>query len=478
MTAANSRRWPAAGPGVSAAERRVAVAAAGGLIALALGSLSFANVAFHPDLQTLFPTILAGALVAMLVSAALLYNQYRQTRAIPYAFLATAYGFGALALAPYLLVLTRLPSPAGFGGDSRVVPWLWVVWHAGFALAGAGYVWSETFWNRHAREGGRAARIVRIYAGSIAGSALLVPIAILCFSQALPQLAEHGNFTQAFRWFVELPLLVVALGALIALAVLTRCETTNRLWFGVVLVAWVVETLIAGLFTHVPYGVAWYADALASLVWPTLLLVVQLVHANDQLTAFAAVKESLVEETLRDPLTGLYNRRGFDVRYEEALRSCAEAHAPLGLLAIDLDHFKAYNDHYGHVAGDEALRKVAAAMEHVANRPSDASCRMGGEEFAIVLRATDLDGASAVAERLRGYVIRMRIPHVYGGPQGILTLSIGVAVADAAAPQTSKELFERADKALYRAKRLGRNRFATYRDYAEQTNPSASGRAG
>jgi diguanylate cyclase (GGDEF)-like protein len=448
------------------------------LIALAVASVWFGNVAFQPNLEALFPTIAAAALVAMLVSATLLYNQYRQTRAIPYAFLAAAYGFGALALAPYLLVLTRVPSPAGFGGHSDIAPWLWVVWHAGFALAAAGYVWSDTFWNRHAPEGGREARIVRIYAGSLAASGLLAPLAILCFSHALPQLAEHGYFTHFFRSFVESPLLVVALGALIALTVLTRCETTNRLWFGVVLVAWVVETLIAGLFTHVPYGVAWYADALASLVWPTLLLVVQLVHANDHVTAFAAVKESLVEETLRDPLTGLYNRRGFDVRYEEALQSCGEAQAPLGLLVIDLDHFKAYNDHYGHVAGDEALRKVATALEHVANRPSDASCRMGGEEFAIVLRATDLEGASAVAERLRGYVIRMRIPHVYGGPQGILTLSIGVAVADAAAPQTSKELIERADKALYRAKRLGRNRFATYRDYAEQTSPSASRLAG
>jgi diguanylate cyclase (GGDEF)-like protein len=125
---------------------------------------------------------------------------------------------------------------------------------------------------------------------------------------------------------------------------------------------------------------------------------------------------------------------------------------------LDLDHFKAYNDHFGHLAGDEALRKIAAEMTNLVNRPTDACCRVGGEEFAIILGGTDEAGAITVAERLRLGVMRLRIRHAPEIPFAAMTVSIGLAVEHASSVPTAKSLYERADQALYRAKRTGRNR--------------------
>ena len=161
-----------------------------------------------------------------------------------------------------------------------------------------------------------------------------------------------------------------------------------------------------------------------------------------------------------DPLTLLANRRRFDAGLRDECRRARRGGLPLGRLLVDVDCFKSFNDTYGHPAGDECLRRVAAVLARAEGRPGDLAARWGGEEFAILLPATDGPGALVVAERVRQAVIDLRIRHEHG-PAGHVTVSIGIASLDPAAAGGSPEaLVEGADAALYRAKREGRNRCA------------------
>lgn len=163
-----------------------------------------------------------------------------------------------------------------------------------------------------------------------------------------------------------------------------------------------------------------------------------------------------------DGLTGLHNRRALDERLARELRHAARTGQPLALCLIDVDFFKAYNDHYGHQAGDDALRAVAQALQAAMLRPVDLAARYGGEEFLCLLPATDAAGAAAVAERLRAAVQALALPHAHSGVASVLTVSVGVAhwaAAPGGPPAAAAEtLLAAADAALYEAKHAGRNR--------------------
>ncbi len=162
-------------------------------------------------------------------------------------------------------------------------------------------------------------------------------------------------------------------------------------------------------------------------------------------------------EARHDPLTGLANRR----RLEEAARGLwakDSGHvSPISIILYDVDRFKSYNDLYGHQAGDECLRQVAACALAEIGADDDVAARYGGEEFILLLPRTPLDEARRAAERLRAAVAALRIPHSGGEELGVVTASFGVASADSAHCRF-EALTAEADAALYRAKRSGRNR--------------------
>ncbi|MCG2586190.1 diguanylate cyclase domain-containing protein [Massilia sp. TS11] len=174
----------------------------------------------------------------------------------------------------------------------------------------------------------------------------------------------------------------------------------------------------------------------------------KLAEANIELHKLAAL----------DGLTGIANRRRFD----EALRSewarAAREQQPLSLLLCDVDCFKAYNDHYGHPAGDMVLKKVAAILTEHLKRPADLAARYGGEEFAILLPDTHNPGALTVAESCRAHLASLRMEHASASHGRYVTLSIGVATFLPSPAYTPEMLVEAADQALYQAKQAGRNR--------------------
>jgi diguanylate cyclase (GGDEF)-like protein len=161
-----------------------------------------------------------------------------------------------------------------------------------------------------------------------------------------------------------------------------------------------------------------------------------------------------------DALTGLPNRRLFEETLEREYERARRGGAVFSVILADVDYFKKYNDRYGHVAGDDCLRRVAATIGDGARRPTDLAARYGGEEFALVLPDTDLDGASAVAEKIRVAVAGLRLAHA-DNPLGHVTISLGVYSGyPARGADDALSWVEAADAMLYEAKAAGRNRLA------------------
>jgi len=186
---------------------------------------------------------------------------------------------------------------------------------------------------------------------------------------------------------------------------------------------------------------------------------------NEQLSRLKLALETANQRLRRlvaiDGLTALANRRHFDHALDRELRRARRDGQPLSLVFLDLDHFKDFNDAYGHARGDEVLRLVAHTLDETFRRGGDLVARYGGEEFAVVLPGIDGRRASLYAERLRRRIWRLAIP--YHNPEVTDRLTISAGVATLAPPMiaTPDDLLRAADKALYRAKCLGRNRVAT-----------------
>ncbi len=176
----------------------------------------------------------------------------------------------------------------------------------------------------------------------------------------------------------------------------------------------------------------------------------KLASANEELEKLARV----------DGLTGIPNRREFDERLNAEWRRMGREGKPLALIMGDVDHFKQYNDTYGHQAGDECLVKVAGAIGSWARRPTDLAARYGGEEFALILADTDGKGAAFIAQSVCDSVRRLEIPHCNSSASEHVTLSLGVAVVLPGAERGHQSLIEMADNALYKAKESGRNRWS------------------
>jgi len=166
----------------------------------------------------------------------------------------------------------------------------------------------------------------------------------------------------------------------------------------------------------------------------------------------------LSELSIRDGLTGLFNRRHFDAVFDTEFRRAARTRTSISLLMIDVDHFKAFNDTYGHQHGDECLREISRVLEEEPRRGHDCTARYGGEEFAIVLPGADAKAAMSIAESIREAVLRLKIEHAGSSTGRFTTVSIGICCRMPKIGETTEAMLHDADTALYMAKELGRNR--------------------
>jgi diguanylate cyclase (GGDEF)-like protein len=184
--------------------------------------------------------------------------------------------------------------------------------------------------------------------------------------------------------------------------------------------------------------------------------------AEEQLKQEKDKAEELAEKLLaissQDGLTGIANRRHFDDFLAKEWNRAVRSRKPLSLVLCDIDHFKAFNDFYGHQEGDKCLLRIAHTLDMYARRSGDLAARYGGEEFAIILPETSLGNATDIADQIHNAVLEIAIPHAASETDNIVTVSFGVATVVPRRSQQSRMLVALADKALYEAKQKGRNR--------------------
>ena len=176
----------------------------------------------------------------------------------------------------------------------------------------------------------------------------------------------------------------------------------------------------------------------------------ELEKANDELKQLANA----------DGLTGLSNRRYMDKFLRVEISRGIRYEQPISIILADVDHFKPFNDNYGHLEGDDCLKKIANALENVCKRQTDLVARYGGEEFAIILPDTKAENAEIMAERLRKAVEDLKIPHAYSSTGAVCTMSLGVFTVVPQKGDKGEAMLAKADAALYQAKQGGRNQFA------------------
>lgn len=176
-----------------------------------------------------------------------------------------------------------------------------------------------------------------------------------------------------------------------------------------------------------------------------------------ELTKIQKEKDQLENLSLQDSLTKIYNRRGLDKFFQMHWSNCLRYSLPYSVMMIDIDDFKNYNDHYGHLQGDEVIRAVALCIGNSLFRPEDIVGRYGGEEFLVIMPNVDLEGAETVAERIRNEIHNKNIKHEYSSVKDIITVSIGIATLIPISNLKSEMLIDHADKNMYLAKKNGRN---------------------
>ena len=185
---------------------------------------------------------------------------------------------------------------------------------------------------------------------------------------------------------------------------------------------------------------------------------------NEKTRELEAANEKLKALVNIDSLTGLENRRYFDEVLNIEIHRAARTDSPLSLLMCDIDYFKLYNDHYGHVKGDECLKKIARCFKNTFMRATDVPARFGGEEFAVILPDTELEEARQLSEKLGDSIHALKITHEASRAADHITISTGIACMQPGQQVSCTTLIGMADEALYSAKAKGRNRIEIYAD--------------
>ncbi|GGZ66149.1 GGDEF domain-containing protein [Lysobacter xinjiangensis] len=314
-----------------------------------------------------------------------------------------------------------------------------------------------------------------------------VPIRVLLIMPAL-LLAVVASHSRGWRTRMRLPIFIAALstGLGTAAVIAVGLQRGHPLPYeGILLVAMAIYLLaspgwwgalainLLTLAAVLGAELAWQADAQAGLYQVVFLLAANVVGASGGYflehgaRSVFLVQRMLDERARHDGLTGLPNRGALDEHLARIWRQAVRERAVVALAMVDVDHFKRYNDRYGHAEGDAALQAVGAAVATQARRPLDLAARYGGEEFMLVwYRAAGVDPAE-LGEGVREAVEALALPHA-DSPRGHLTVSVGVAAAHAGPQGAVQALMEAADAALYAAKQQGRDRVAV------QAAPSAA----
>jgi diguanylate cyclase (GGDEF)-like protein len=438
-----------------------------------LAAAPFARVAL-PPVWAFIPSYETVIAVNDLITAVLLFGHFRQAGSRDHYILACGFLLtGCLAIAHELAFPGVFAATGLFGGGSETMPWLYMFWHASlplFVIAyaamkdGAGMTPPKTWRPRYA--------ITFALLAVLAGTVVLT-LAAAAAPSVLPAIMPADHDATAMIVVVSC---VLGLG-LFALAILwlRRPYFVLDLWMMVVMSAWIFDVALSAALNAGRFDAGFYIGCIYGL-FASSVMILALPLENGRLYArLAEAAAELRRLATTDSLTGLANRRAFERALDLEWRRAARRRLPLSLALVDVDFFKRYNDCYGHPAGDQCLKAVAAALASNARRAGEMAVRYGGEEFALLLPHADIGEARRVAERISAAITALNIPHAHSATDSHVTVSIGVAsmsdeFADAINASglaanlglASNKLVEAADKALYAAKAMGRNRICVF----------------
>ena len=404
-----------------------------------------------PPNGAFLPAYGAATFCVDFITAVLLLAQSRILHDRARSNLGRAYLFSALIIIPHMLSFPNVFGVESIIGNSSGAVWFWCAWHFGFPFFTMAYL----------REVDSRRDPVPIHtAYSIGFTLLIVAGTTTLFTVGLPYLPTilvNGSFNRLNT--LGIGPVIVATNAVAAVMARRRMRRDSSLTT-YVFIALVVSTIdvLLTLSGSARFSLGWYVARMLSLVTGLVVLVALVSELLGLLRQVTSANAQLRTLTGTDPLTGIANRRQFDQALDLEWRRALRSGCRISLLMIDIDQFKAFNDHYGHPTGDICLKAVAAALASVPQRPADLVARVGGEEFAVLLPDTGEDGAMDVAKALNTTISALGIEHA-ASATGIVTCSIGVcAQRPITSAVTSIDLVARADIALYTAKRDGRNR--------------------
>ena len=403
-----------------------------------------------PAINPFMPMCALTVFTTASIAAFLLGAQFIVTRQPMLGALGGAYAFTALAVALQLLMFPGVFSPTGlFGARPTSAAWMWVFWHGGFPLFVILAVLMRDRLSRDAVADGR----VGLWAWLLIGGPVLVGVLLCSFAVLtnLPPPLHAGNGDN------PVAVILWAINAIAVLAVVAsgRLRAVLDVWLAIAALACLTDTTLNLLSTD-RFTVGWYVARLFSMFAPGVLVCVLVWEVTALYRRLFEAHVSLRQASMRDALTGLYNRTYFNEQIDSQISAAQGSGQPLSLVMVDVDHFKRYNDAFGHLKGDACLAAVAHALAGVVRRPADFIARYGGEEFVVVLPETDANEAQAFAERAREAVLRLRIEAA--APSRYVTVSAGCATSVPGNSVLSIDtLVETADAALYRAKAAGRN---------------------
>lgn len=436
-------------------QRRLALTLAVFITLVALVTMPFARTP-GPVITPFIPIGVTAVILLDLITALLFLLQFRQHGRASTLMLGCAYLYTGLVVIPYLLAFPGVFSVDGLlGAGSQSAAWLWLFWHAGFPallLVYAAVLRGEL---RSSMTKQRPA--TGMLAATVATVLLVVVLGALATlgHDWLPVVIHQDNYQPPANPGIGLVVCLINLAALIALWLVTRQRSVTQWWLLIAMLAFLFDTVVS-LAAGARYTLGWYVARANSLLCAGAVLGAFIFEFHRLQVRLSAANRRLAELADTDGLTGLGNRRSFDRQLAQEWGRAARNGGPLALLLLDLDHFKAYNDSYGHQAGDASLQRIAQVIRDSLRRPGDFAARYGGEELAIILPQTDHDSALHVAQNLRIAIEQLGIEH-RDAPSAIVTCSIGVAVKNPGTDQDLQALFAAADAAMYKAKNAGRN---------------------
>ena len=416
------------------------------------------------EVKPFLPMFAMTVFITEYLTAYLLFTHFRSTREPFLAALSGSSLFVAVMVAVQLLIFPGVFSATGLlGAGPQSAVWLWVLWHGGYAS----FVLLALLLRLPKLTRGREALWSRfgflLMITAPAAAALLAYFAVADGGR-LPPLIDGASYTQLLHSPAAASVIALNVLALLACVLITRLRDVLSVWLAVALVASLADVTLT-LSGSSRFSLGWYAARGLSVLSASTVLGVLVWQTSNLYRQLAMAHRALAERSVHDALTGVYNRGYFNDQFPRDIRRAQRERAPLALLLVDVDHFKSYNDTFGHPQGDACLKAIADAMQQPLHRPADYLARYGGEEFVIVLPLTDAVGALHIADSLLSGVARLSIPSAHGRDRPV-TISIGVSTFN---PTTENfgidEIIHRADAALYQAKNGGRNAVVAFNPY-------------